>query len=88
MELGASIFVQVNTNLMKAADKFGLKRVDLDQLDDLSLFAKDRPTFGVWDGKEFVFESKAGYWDKLKTLWKFGLPMYKVKTTTLLRQDN
>lgn len=46
VELGASIFVQINKNLWRAVDEFGLERSKW--LDD------DDDYMGIWDGQEFV----------------------------------
>jgi prenylcysteine oxidase/farnesylcysteine lyase len=43
IELGASIFVKANKNLMRAANEFNLTLQKLD----------DNNVTGVWDGKEF-----------------------------------
>lgn len=45
VELGASIFVDANRNLMRAAKEFNLPLADL--LDDDEIL-------GVWDGQAFV----------------------------------
>lgn len=44
IELGASIFVEVNKNMMRATREFGLNFANFDDGDSL----------GIWDGKEFV----------------------------------
>ncbi|KAI9474051.1 MAG: Prenylcysteine lyase-domain-containing protein [Benjaminiella poitrasii] len=83
IELGASIFVEANKNLMKATDKFGLKRTKLtsNEVDDTNINVKrkdNRPGLGVWDGKQFVFEETGSYyWDSLKALWRYGLSPIK-----------
>ncbi|KAI7907608.1 Prenylcysteine lyase-domain-containing protein [Cokeromyces recurvatus] len=86
MELGASIFVEANQNLMKATDKFGLKRTSVevdDDNDDIDPLVKKkredrRPGLGVWDGEQFVFEETGSYyWDSLKALWRYGLSPIK-----------
>lgn len=46
VELGASIFVEVNKNLWRATEDFKLKRVNFDDEDD---------TVGFWDGEQFLF---------------------------------
>ncbi|KAI8976748.1 Prenylcysteine lyase-domain-containing protein [Pilobolus umbonatus] len=71
VEVGASIFVEANTHLMEAGDKFQLKRIRPDE--GLNHHPPSgRPGFGVWDGKEFVYVNNGGYWDIVKTLWKYG----------------
>lgn len=45
IELGASIFVEVNQNLWRATEEFGLNRSDWDEGED---------SMGLWDGSKFV----------------------------------
>ena len=47
VELGASIFVAVNRNMMRASDEFYLTRI--------KFAADDNEQMGIWDGKEFLF---------------------------------
>jgi prenylcysteine oxidase/farnesylcysteine lyase len=77
LELGASIFVEANKNLMKATEVFGLKKTRLTAIAD-ELEASTRPGLGVWNGKEFLFEETDSYWDKMKALWRYGLTPLKV----------
>lgn len=77
LELGASIFVEANKNLMKATKIFGLKRTRLTAISD-EVETTNRPGLGVWNGKEFLFEDTGTYWNKMKTLWRYGLTPLKV----------
>jgi prenylcysteine oxidase/farnesylcysteine lyase len=74
VELGASIFVDVNTILKNSSQKFGLHTKDSEtEYDEL---------LGIWDGEQFVFTQKeSGYpwWDIAKLLWKYGLAPYKTQ---------
>ncbi|KAJ6166488.1 hypothetical protein N7470_001935 [Penicillium chermesinum] len=70
-ELGASIFVQVNANLVNASREFGL---------GVQSASNDRPdeteeSLGIWDGKDFVFTVKSGStWLNLgRLIWRYGL---------------
>ena len=45
-ELGASIFVDVNKNMWRAADEFNLTRMDFKDAGDGQM--------GVWNGKQFL----------------------------------
>ena len=69
VELGASIFVEVNTILKNATDNFGLRpREDIE--------TGETETLGIWNGKTFVYKQKDSgwkYWDIAKLLWKYGL---------------
>ncbi|KAL1301648.1 hypothetical protein AAFC00_005870 [Neodothiora populina] len=71
-ELGASVFVQVNRNLVDAVKEFNLS------IDGLESAAVDgnTPTLGIWNGREFVFTQapgSRGWWDTAKLFWKYGL---------------
>ncbi|KAI7863419.1 Prenylcysteine lyase-domain-containing protein, partial [Spinellus fusiger] len=70
IEMGASIFVNANHNLMNATKLFGL---------ELS-FMKDRPDrLGLWDGHKFLYEQTGvTLWDQLKLLWTYGASPVKV----------
>ncbi|KAI9445486.1 FAD/NAD-P-binding domain-containing protein [Lactarius indigo] len=69
VELGASIFVDVNKNLQRATREF-----------DLSLygFEDDDGDMGIWDGEQFLYTTGSnmglfGSWlDNLKFLWRYG----------------
>ncbi|KAH8151713.1 uncharacterized protein LAJ45_04335 [Morchella importuna] len=86
VELGASIFVSVNYNLMNAVEEFGL---------DISGFTEDRPgeenvdPLAVWDGSKFAFrqaytEGKLqDWWSLAKLLWKYG-PTAPMRTKKLM----
>ena len=75
VELGASIFVQVNRNLVTASNELGLtiKRSN-------SRIQTPRRV-GVWDGEKFVWvqdESDSNWWNTAKLLWKYGLMPIRV----------
>ncbi|KAF2087212.1 prenylcysteine oxidase-like protein 1 precursor, partial [Saccharata proteae CBS 121410] len=88
VELGASIFVEVNKILVDAVKEFGLSTGD-----DDGTYASagagdddDAPdTLGIWNGHEFVFSgpSDLSWWDRAKLLWKYGLA--PIKTMRLMR---
>lgn len=70
VELGASIFVEVNRNLVEAAKEFGL---------NVNSATQDRPnesedSLGIWDGERFVFKlsGSSDWWNIAKLLWKYG----------------
>lgn len=72
VELGASIFVKANKNLLSAAEEFGLLTNAVG-----GARAKDSPMIlGVWNGEEFVFRQDYGgnyWWNVAKLFWKYGL---------------
>jgi prenylcysteine oxidase/farnesylcysteine lyase len=70
-ELGASIFVEVNQNLVSAAKELGLT---VDKADK-SRLVEAPEKLGVWDGQDFVFTQPDGgyyWWDLARLLWKYG----------------
>lgn len=68
-ELGASIFVEVNQNLVNAAKEFNLSTSGLRDT------VAAGPVLGIWNGKDFVYtQSTGGSWkDTAKLFWKYGL---------------
>ncbi|KAI6136960.1 Prenylcysteine lyase-domain-containing protein [Pisolithus sp. B1] len=68
MELGASIFVDANKNLMRAAKEFNLTLKD---------FIDEFADTGLWDGQKFNIVLNEGtysksWWTTLKVLWRYG----------------
>ncbi|KAG2129757.1 FAD/NAD(P)-binding domain-containing protein [Suillus clintonianus] len=68
LELGASIFVDANKNLMRASKEFNLT---------LTTFEDDNSDTGIWDGQNFVLVIESGsyvksWWATLKVLWRYG----------------
>lgn len=80
VELGASIFVEVNKNLVSAARQFGLATQGFKPK------TKELPnTLGVYDGQGWVFMgSKSGWWTTAKILWKYGLA--PIRTQQLMKK--
>ncbi|CAG8547559.1 4454_t:CDS:2 [Diversispora eburnea] len=73
VEMGASIFVDVNYHLLNASKKFGL---------DLISFTEGYPEAktAVWDGTEFVFEETSStFWDIVKLFWTYGWTPIKIQ---------
>ncbi|KAL5340041.1 Prenylcysteine lyase-domain-containing protein [Aspergillus crustosus] len=71
IELGGSIFVKVNYNLVNASKELGL---------NVRSASAERPqesadTLGVWDGEQFVFvmQDSGSWWDIAKLIWRYGL---------------
>ncbi|MCJ1226322.1 hypothetical protein MMC12_002972 [Toensbergia leucococca] len=72
VELGASIFVDVNRNLVSAAREFDLLT---EKFGEVAWDAKST-RLGVWDGESFVFIQDEGdhfLWNLAKLIWKYGL---------------
>ncbi|KAL2815529.1 hypothetical protein BJX63DRAFT_389778 [Aspergillus granulosus] len=81
IELGASIFVEVNYNLVNASKELGL---------GIRNAGYERPhetaeVLSVWDGKEFVFvmEESSSWWNIAKLIWRYGLA--PVRTQNLMK---
>ncbi|RIA97442.1 Prenylcysteine lyase-domain-containing protein [Glomus cerebriforme] len=73
IELGASIFVDVNYYIVENAKKFGLEFMKYGE-------EMENSKTGIWNGDEFVFEqSSNSYWDTARILWKYGWAPIKVQ---------
>jgi prenylcysteine oxidase/farnesylcysteine lyase len=70
VELGGSIFVEVNRIMVEAMKQFNLSVAGSDLATQM-----DMPDLGVWNGEEFVLVTKNddSWWQKGKLLWKYGL---------------
>lgn len=49
IELGASIFVEINRNMWRASDEFNLTRYGFTNRED-----DDEGELGFWDGEKFI----------------------------------
>jgi prenylcysteine oxidase/farnesylcysteine lyase len=71
IELGASIFVDVNYILSNATRDFGLTVKDPG--------AEEDGLLGIWDGESFVYTQDSGSWDWVnlaRLFWKYGTAPY------------
>ncbi|KAI1080946.1 Prenylcysteine oxidase [Whalleya microplaca] len=71
VELGASIFVEVNRILYNATQEFNLTFTDPG--------ADENGILGIWDGERFVYQQDSeswGWWNLAKLLWKYGTAPY------------
>ena len=78
VELGASIFVEVNAILKNSSEKFGLK--------PRRPHTEEAEFLGIWNGQTFVYTQKDSgwkYWDIAKLLWKYGLA--PIRTQNLMK---
>lgn len=76
VELGASIFVEVNAILKNVSHLFDLHPKDSDTEPEI---------LGIWNGKTFVYTQRDGgwkYWDIAKLLWKYGLAPIRTQRLT------
>jgi prenylcysteine oxidase / farnesylcysteine lyase len=78
VELGASIFVEVNEILTNASAAFELKprKSKTDRAEIL----------GIWDGSKFIYTQKDSGWywfDVAKLIWKYGLA--PIRTQRLMK---
>ena len=73
IDVGASIFANVNHNMRHAARKFGLEPAPRD--------AKLQSPMGLWDGSQFVIDDFDGSrWSQLKLYWRYGKSPTKALT--------
>jgi len=77
VELGASIFVEVNTILKNATDEFKLRPGGAE--------TEEQELLGIWNGANFVYTQKGGgsWWNIAKMIWKYGLA--PVRTQNLMK---
>ncbi|KAL8698531.1 MAG: hypothetical protein Q9201_006515 [Fulgogasparrea decipioides] len=83
VELGASIFVKVNRNLVNAGEEFGLPVKNRRAAPRY----EEPEVLGVWNGQEFVFiqsDSTNKYWNIAKLFWKYG--MSPLRTQNLMKK--
>jgi prenylcysteine oxidase/farnesylcysteine lyase len=81
IEVGASIFVQVNENLVNASRDLGLT---VSAADNARPRESDE-SIGIWDGKQFVFTIKNSYswWNIGRLFWRYG--MAPLRTQNLMK---
>ncbi|KAF9701153.1 hypothetical protein EKO04_000665 [Ascochyta lentis] len=82
IELGGSIFVDVNHILVNATRDFNLS---IASSEDSLATRLELPDLGIWDGKQFVLVTREedGWWDKARLLWRYGLA--PLKTNRLMK---
>ncbi|RJE23463.1 Prenylcysteine [Aspergillus sclerotialis] len=82
IELGASIFVSVNTHLVNASREFGLNVRSASH----SRPRESEDTLGIWDGTRFVFilKDSYGWWNIARLLWRYGLA--PIRTQSLMKR--
>ncbi|OTA54505.1 prenylcysteine oxidase [Hypoxylon sp. EC38] len=71
VELGASIFVEINHILYNATKQFNLSLTDPG--------SDEKGLLGIWDGKRFVYTQDSeswGWWNLVKLFWKYGTAPY------------
>lgn len=81
IELGASVFVEINKILVDAVEAFNLSTSSFNtKSDDIP-----GPALGIWDGKTFIFtqENERGWWDTAKLFYRYGLS--PVRTLNLMK---
>lgn len=82
VELGASIFVEINSILYGAAKDFNLTVSGSSMVRTADV---PGPALGIWNGQEFVLtqSTSSTWWDTAKILWKYGLA--PIKTMKLVK---
>lgn len=82
VELGASIFVNVNYNLVNATRDLGLSIESASQQRP-----KESPdSIGIWDGEQFVFvlQDTYSWWNAAKLIWRYGWA--PIRTQSLMKR--
>ena len=71
VELGASIFVSANYNLVNASRDLGL----ISRGASSAQPKESEDSIGIWDGKKFVvsLQNTSSWWNIGKILWRYGL---------------
>lgn len=73
LDIGASIFANVNYNMINATRKFKLHRI--------SRTSKLQSPMGLWDGSKFVIDDFDGSrWSQWKLFWRYGKSPEKVSS--------
>ena len=73
VELGGSIFVQVNRNLVNAVKDLGLSTK---KVDDARKSDGPPEVLGIWNGRSLVItlsDDSYSWWTAAKLIWKYGL---------------
>lgn len=83
VEVGGSIFVDVNYILVNASKELGL---NVQSLGATHSRAVSEDKVGIWDGKEFVFimNDDLNWWTIVKMVWKYGLA--PIRTRNLVQR--
>ncbi|KAK6357174.1 hypothetical protein TWF718_001499 [Orbilia javanica] len=79
VELGGSIFVQVNKNMFEAAKLFKLPIAGYN-----TGSSDGAEQLGVWNGKEFVVTINGGWWETIRLAWRYG--MSPLRTQNLVKK--
>ncbi|KAJ6020643.1 Prenylcysteine oxidase [Penicillium herquei] len=81
IELGASIFVEINENLMNASHALGLDIRGADHFRP----KEAEESIGIWDGSNFVFTLKndSSWWNIGRLIWRYGLA--PIRTQNLMK---
>lgn len=82
VELGASIFVHENTNLVNATRDLGLKiKGSSSSTRKTQESEDDADSLGIWDGSQFVYSIKDtfNWWEIGKLVWRYGLSPFKAQ---------
>jgi prenylcysteine oxidase/farnesylcysteine lyase len=80
IELGASIFVEINHILLNATRRYNLSTTDF------AAPVTAGPLLGIFNGESFIFTQNAGtwgYWDIAKLIWRYGLS--PIRTQNLMK---
>jgi prenylcysteine oxidase/farnesylcysteine lyase len=74
IEVGASMWVRENRLLMSLVRELELRAVRRDEMRRSSLGVYSSGLSGIWNGRQFVFQSSVWRWlAPLRALWRYGL---------------
>ncbi|KAH7340917.1 Prenylcysteine lyase-domain-containing protein [Rhizoctonia solani] len=80
VELGASIYVDANKNMVRAVKEFNLSTVE---------YGDENEETGIWNGNEFVLTLSGGgwrsWWTTAKLFWRYGYSS-PLKVRTLVKE--
>ncbi|KAF8710277.1 FAD NAD-P-binding protein, partial [Rhizoctonia solani] len=75
VELGGSIYVDANKNIVRAVKEFNLSVIK---------YGDENEETGIWNGNEFVLTLSGGgwrsWWTTAKLFWRYGYSPLKVRT--------
>lgn len=82
VELGASIFVQINKILSSAVADFNLSTSSISEIRQTRSIPG--PSLAIWDGQKILLTQNGGYWDYARLWWRYGVA--PLKTINLMKK--
>lgn len=82
VELGASIFVEINKILASAVSDFNLSTSSVSEARRKKPIPG--PALAIWDGQKILLTQNGGYWDYARLWWRYGTA--PLKTVNLMKK--